>query len=174
MADDNDLDMDLDEQPKRSPLVMILVIVNVVVIGGAAAAFLLFGGGGEDEEDDGEGGTSSGDSTESQGSEASSEEPGPIVAMPPFVVNLSDEERAHYLKVAVSIELRDERAKLRYEPRKTHARHVVLMTLSSLTLEETRDVDDRERLRDRLHSQLEKVIGTRSVRSVFFTDFVTQ
>lgn len=162
---DNTEDQDLEIQPKKSPLVLILVVVNVVVVGGAVAAFLLFGGGGES-------------TAEAQPAEdapvASSEETGPMVDIPPFVVNLSDTDQAHYLKVAVALELRDEAAKVRYEPRKTHARHVILMTLSSLSIEETRDVDDRERLRDRLQDELEKVIGARTVRQVLFTDFVTQ
>jgi flagellar protein FliL len=168
MAGDAD-DLDL-EVPKKKPLVLILIITNVVVIGGAVAAFLLFGGGGGGDEAQAaeEGGE------EPAASTTSSEEPGPMINLPPFVVNLSDEERAHYLKVAVSLELRDEAAKLRFEPRKTHARHAILMTLGALTLEETRDVDDRERLRGRLLSELEKVLGPRTVREVLFTDFVTQ
>lgn len=164
MADNNE-EQDLEEKPKKSPLVLILIIVNVVVIGGAVAAFLLLGGGG----------TSTAEAQPAEEEpEESEDETGPMVDIPPFVVNLSDTERAHYLKVSVSVELRDEAAKTRYEPRKTHARHVILMTLSSLTLEETRDVDDRERLRERLQDDLEKVIGPRTIRQVLFTDFVTQ
>lgn len=162
---DNTEDQDLEETPKKSPLVLIIIIANVILVGGGVAAFVLFGGGGES-------------TAEAQPAEEnpleSSDDTGPMVDIPPFVVNLSDTERAHYLKVSVALELRDEAAKVRYEPRKTHARHVILMTLSSLSIEETRDVDDRERLRDRLQDELEKVIGARTVRQVLFTDFVTQ
>lgn len=166
MADEVD-DLDLDEPKKKSPVVLILIITNVVVIGGAVTAFILFGGGGGSNEAEAAEGEEVVETSDSG-------EPGPMINMSPFVVNLSDEERAHYLKVAVSLELRDEAAKLRFEPRKTHARHAILMTLGALTLEETRDVDDRERLRERLQDELEKVVGPRTVREVLFTDFVTQ
>lgn len=100
--------------------------------------------------------------------------PGPVIDLEPMVVNLSNTERTHYLKVSISVELTDEGAQQRYEPRKVQARHAVLMTLRSLTLAETQDVDEQERIRERLQEQLEKVIGPRTVRGVYFTDFVTQ
>lgn len=166
MADNTeDQDQDLELAPKKSPLVLIIIIANVVLVGGGVAAFVLLGGGGESTA---EAQPAQEEPVESPG------ETGPIVDIPPFVVNLSDIERAHYLKVSLALELRDEAAKVRYEPRKTHARHVILMTLSSLSIEETRDVDDRERLRDRLQDELEKVLGARTVSQVLFTDFVTQ
>lgn len=167
---DADLDTDLETPKKKSPLVLILIITNVLVVGGAVAAVLLLGGGGG-------GGTSEAHAAAEEEQESESVDlgqPGPMIDLPPFVVNLSDEERSHYLKVAVSIEMRDEAAKAAFEPRKTHARHAILMTLGALTLEETRDVDDRERLRERLQDELDKVLGPRAVREVFFTDFVTQ
>ena len=176
MADKpEELDDDI-QPPKRSPLVLILIITNVVVIGAAVAAFFIFGGsggGGDGEANTNSGGSKNAD-PEEETADYAGNEPGPMVDMPPFVVNLSDTERAHYLKVAISLELRDEEASKRYEPRKTHARHAILMTLSSLSIEETRDIDDRERIRDRLQDDLEKVLGSRTVRNVLFTDFVTQ
>lgn len=101
-------------------------------------------------------------------------EPGPIVDLEPMVVNLSNTERTHYLKVSISVELADAAAAALYEPRKVQARHSVLMTLRALTLAETQDVDEQERIRQRLQEQLENVIGPRTVRGVYFTDFVTQ
>lgn len=161
MADEEELD-DLEEKPKRSPLVLILIVVNVVVIGGAVAAVLLLRGGGESDE------------AEEEEDVAAADEPGPIHHFDPFVVNLTDPGESHYLKVSVSVELMGESAKGRFEPRKTQARHAVLMTLSSLAVVDTRDVDSREQLRERLRDELEEVVGPRSVKSVYFTDFVTQ
>jgi flagellar FliL protein len=161
MAND---DLDELEQPKKSPVMLIAIVGAVVVVGGGAAFFLLSGG------DEATAETSGGDGDET----SSGDMPGPIVELQPFVVNLIDTERARYLKVGVSLELRDEAAKVRYDARKIQARHVVLMTLSSLAYEETHDVDDRNRLRQRLHGQLEEVVGARNVKAVFFTDFVTQ
>ncbi len=117
-------------------------------------------------------------SQEASGSEETSSAdpggPGPMVDLEPMVVNLSNTDRSHYLKVSVSLELTDEAALQRYEPRKVQARHAVLMTLRSLTLAETQDVDEQERIRDRLRDELSQVVGSGTIKSVYFTDFVTQ
>ena len=100
--------------------------------------------------------------------------PGPMVELEPMVVNLNSTDRAHYLKVSISLELTDEHAAKLYEPRKAQARHAVLTSLRALTLAETQDVDEQERIRGRLHEEIEKVIGPQTVQGVYFTDFVTQ
>lgn len=154
----------VEAKPKRNMMVIVLVAVNVVVIGGAVAAVLLLRGGGAPPAP----------AAAAEAEEAGSAEPGPMFHFDPFVVNLSDPGEAHYLKVSVSLELANEAASTRFEPRKTQARDAVLMTLSSLTVSETRDVDGREQLRQRLKERLDEVVGPRQVKSVYFTDFVTQ
>ncbi len=119
-------------------------------------------------------GCTTGESTVGEATGPAPGEPGPMVDLEPMVVNLSNTDRTHYLKVSISLELADNDALKRYEPRKVQARHNVLMTLRALTLAETQDVDEQERIRQRLQEQLEGVIGPRTVRGVYFTDFVTQ
>lgn len=148
-----------DFHSRESSLLLGPIVVTVLMAIGAVFSGLV--------------GCSTGGSEEGAAAPAAGQ-PGPMVDLEPMVVNLSNTDRTHYLKVSISLELEDADALTRYEPRKVQARHSVLMTLRALTLAETQDVDEQERIRQRLLEGLEKVIGPRTVRAVYFTDFVTQ
>ena len=102
------------------------------------------------------------------------DEPGPLFALEPFVVNLQDPGGNHYLRTTVQIELDREESRQVVEARKIMMRDRFIATLSAKRLEELRAPEDRERLRQELLKAGQDMTTQRIVRAVYFTEFLTQ
>lgn len=102
------------------------------------------------------------------------DEPGPVLALDPFVVNLQDTGSAHYLRVTIQLELDREESRPIVEARKIMVRDKFLATLSAKRLEELRSPEDRALLREELLKVGQQLTTTRIVRAVYFTEFLTQ
>lgn len=111
---------------------------------------------------------------EPQGPSKPMDEPGPVLALEPFVVNLQDTGSAHYLRVTIQLELDREESRPIVEARKIMVRDKFLATLSAKRLEELRSPEDRALLRDELLKVGQQQTTTRIVRAVYFTEFLTQ
>ncbi len=101
-----------------------------------------------------------------------------LVALDTFLVNLSDETGAHYLKLtlrltvvpaalAEDIQQKDELLRARIRDR-------ILTLLTSKSHEELLDSLGKENLRHEIRAQLKPLLGEGEVRDVLFADFVIQ
>ncbi|MCU0664252.1 MAG: flagellar basal body-associated FliL family protein [Myxococcota bacterium] len=99
---------------------------------------------------------------------------GPVVDMPDFVVNIQSEEGTAYLKVKISLELIAETATETVNKAMPVLRNEVLMYLSSLSVAEVRTTQQKEEIQGKLKEGLNKRLKAELVKSVFFTEFVTQ
>lgn len=104
---------------------------------------------------------------------SSTEISGPIVEMPPFVVNLDEPGTSRYLKVTLQLEMFPG-ADHALEKSKQLIRDTILSHLSGLHLKDTLGAEAKERIRGDLMAKLGKVIGVEKVRRMFFQDFVVQ
>ena len=111
---------------------------------------------------------------EPQGASKPMDEPGPVLALEPFVVHLQDTSGAHYLRVTIQLELDREESRPIVEARKIMVRDKFLATLSAKRLEELRSPEDRVLLREELLKVGQQLTTTRIVRAVYFTEFLTQ
>jgi flagellar basal body-associated protein FliL len=97
-----------------------------------------------------------------------------MVTLEPFVVNLSDVTEIHYLRVQLSIELRDEAAGKEFETKKIPVRDRVIFYLSGLTMDELRTPSDKDVVRQRLLEIIRDASGNRGVRHIYFNEFMVQ
>lgn len=98
---------------------------------------------------------------------------GPVVELPPFVVNL-DEQQPRYLKVTLQLELVNGDVAPVLEKNKLVIRDAILSHLSGLKLADTLGSEAKDKLRLELQKKTEEVIGEHKVRRVFFQEFVVQ
>jgi len=97
----------------------------------------------------------------------------------PFVVNLADPGSRRYLRVNLTLELKNpEEAEPLLEVRMPQMRDTVLLLLSSKTTDQLLAPEGKITLRQELIEQINKVLKTkklkRSVKNLYFTEFLIQ
>ena len=103
-----------------------------------------------------------------------SEITGPLTAFDPFVVNLDEPGNARYLKVTLNMELASAEVMARFEKSKQLVRDAILSHLSGLKVSDTLGAAAKDKLRDDLRTRVEKLLGERGVKHVFFQEFMVQ
>lgn len=167
MADDKiGTEEELDIKPKSSK--MGLIIVVILVLGGAALAyFLVFNKPAP--------APAAGGSAKSVDiAPAPTGEPGPLLKLNDFIVNLADREANRYLKLGLALEMADDDTLKKVTEREPIVRDAVIQLISSLTYKQVRTPQGKKELRKSLHNKLSDVLGRGLVRGVFFTEFVVQ
>lgn len=104
---------------------------------------------------------------------AASEPPGPTIALDPFLVSITEGQRAHVLKLTLAVELKHLAKEEEFKAYVPRIRDATLTYLRSLTFEEASNSDHLEQLRADIRDRL-KTIGATAVENVLITDFVTQ
>ena len=160
-----------DEKPEiptggKKKLVLILVVVNVLAIGGVGY-FVMAGGDSEAAADDGEGEAEQ-EESESQASF------GPLVEMRALVANLNDIDGGRYVKVTPPLELKDEAARAGVEAALVPIRNELLVYFSDVTVEQCIGADSKRRIADEIAGLINEMMGGKTVKRVFFTEFVVQ
>ncbi|GJL53258.1 MAG: flagellar basal body-associated protein FliL [Nitrospirales bacterium] len=147
-------------------LILIILAVAVLGAGGGAAWFML--GSGEEE-------AHATDKTHEKESGAEHmEEPGPIVELEPFVLNLADRDELRYLKISIKLELDRPEEQTDYPAKVPAIRDALLVLLSSKESHLLRTTNGKRRVRDEILSRANGVMHKGKVSKVFFTDFVIQ
>jgi flagellar FliL protein len=136
--------------PRRRPPALALLLC-LALLAAAAAPALASGGGG------------------------SSGPPSTVLAMEPFMINLADEGGKRYLKVTISVDLREEPRKKALEERLPIARDSILLLLSSKTVKDVSTLEGKLTLRDEIRRLVARTIGAPERQPVvYFTDFFIQ
>ncbi|MCP4606243.1 MAG: hypothetical protein GY847_37995 [Proteobacteria bacterium] len=153
--------------PKKSKTMLIVIIVvgvNVAIAGGVLA-FTMGSGSAPAEEASPE---------KKRGAAKTSGEPGPLVKMDNFIVNIDSDEGRQYLKTAIIVELVGEDVIPYFEKMRMLVRNEMLMYLSSLDVESARTVKHKQAIQARLKKLINKRLGDELAVGVYFTEFVTQ
>ena len=95
-----------------------------------------------------------------------------LVALDPFILNLSDPGR--HLKVAVQFELSDEKDELKVKERIPKLRDIIIMLLSSKKIDSVSSPEGKFQLKDEILLRGNQVMGKEMFKNVYFTDFVMQ
>lgn len=101
-------------------------------------------------------------------------EVGAMFDMDPFVVNLNEAGGKRYLKSKIEIEFVGEDVRKELTNRLPQLRDVILLHLSSKTLDEIRSVDGKIELKNALIKRLNQVLKQGKIRNLYFTQFVIQ
>ncbi len=177
MAEEDDLDLDVEEEGGggKKKLFIIIGIVAVLLIGGGAAAFFLMGG--EDEQ-------TTEEQAEAGESEAEEESGGPAVKgefsyvdmKPVFVANLTGKPRMLQVGLQLRVEYPELPAFLEHNA--PAIRHSILNLLSTQDGQALKTREAKEKLRDEIKDEINKLIdkykGPGKVDEVLFSSFVTQ
>lgn len=93
-----------------------------------------------------------------------------------FIVNLMDKAGVgkKYLKVTIEIEVPSEKDKEAVGKYTAQITDVILMLLSSQTLEEINTLEGKIALKQALMMRMNRVLGGSVVRRIYFTEFVIQ
>ncbi len=152
--------------PKKSKTMIIVIVVVAVNLGivGVVLAVTLGSGGSAPPNQAGANRPGAGQSAE----------PGPIVKLNNFVVNVDSDEGRVYLKATIVVELGNDQDMSFFEKSQMLVRNEVLMYLSSLDAQGTRTVKQKKGIQSRLKTLINKRLGAEIITGVYFTEFVTQ
>ena len=152
-------------------IIMIVLAVAVLAGGGGAAWFMM--GSGEEEE-----GKDTHAKADKKGhddeDEEHQEEPGPVVDLDSFLLNLADRDGQRYLKMTIKLELDRPEAETDFAAKVPAIRDSLLVLLSSKESHLLKTANGKRRIRDEILARANRAMKKGKVSNVFFTDFVIQ
>ena len=154
---------------KKGPALKYIIIgvAVLVLVGGGFVAWQLFFA--QKPEDAATEETSSHDQT------AEVEEPtSQAFTMETFVVNLNDSGGKRYLKTNIELEYATAEAGEELKQRLPQLRDLILLLLSSKSLDDIQTVDGKIALRLELIQRINQILTTGKIRNLYFTQFVIQ
>lgn len=97
-----------------------------------------------------------------------------VLALDPFVVNITGHDYARYLKVKIEIEAESPAVRDELEQRLPQVRDGVIVLLSSRRLSDVTDFEGKVLLKEAIVERVNGMLETGAVRQVMFTEFVVQ
>lgn len=164
---------DIEAKKKKKPILLFAIIglVVVIIVAGLGSYFFLFkktSNEALEKEIAGDVGAK-GDKNAKTDTKV-----GIMVDIEPFVVNLDDPKAKHFLKIAITLEVPDEKAKEEIEKLMPKIKNEIIMVLSSKTLDDIVPVDGKVKLRDELMVRLTNILGQGRLNNVYFSQLVVQ
>lgn len=152
------------EPKKKSSLKLVIILLVVVLLmGGGVVGWMMMQGGQEASSAGGGSGAASQDVVQSIS-----------YPMATFVVNLNDPGGKRYLKTKIDLEYTDEKLGDELKQRLPQLRDMILLLLSSKTLEDIQGIDGKIALRTELITHINQILTTGKIRNLYFTQFVIQ
>lgn len=99
---------------------------------------------------------------------------GQIFDLETFVVNLGDQGGKRYLKTKIALEFSEEAVGKEMTTRLPQLRDMILLLLSSKTLDQIQDIDGKIALRNELVSRINQTLQQGRIQNLYFTEFVIQ
>lgn len=106
--------------------------------------------------------------------EAKKDEPGPVLPLDPFIVNLNEKDASRYLKASFELEVSDGEVAKVLEKQKRPVRDDILRYLSSLTVADTQGEDGKAKIQQEVVKRLDARLGAGKVKRMFFVEFMVQ
>jgi flagellar FliL protein len=144
---------------------IIIIIAGVLLLAGGGGAAWYFMGGTEEKPTEHD---------EHAKAEIGHEEPGPVMELEPFLLNLADREELRFLKVSIKLELDRPEDKTDYQNKIPAIRDSLLVLLSSKESQLLRTVNGKRRVREEIMTRVNGVMSKGKVANVYFTDFIIQ
>ncbi len=108
------------------------------------------------------------------GAESEPKLSGIIVPLQEIVVTLQSAAAPRYLKIAVHLEVSDQKTARQIEARMPQLRDMAIMTLSAKSAEELGTPAGKEEVRQEIRQRLGALLPERSLQNVYFSDLVIQ
>ncbi len=169
MSDDAQEEMEDETIDKKSSKKLIIIIIMVILfLGGGGLGWVLLGN------NSGKKDIKKAKVTNKKKSNANDSGLGQIFSMESFVVNLNDPSGKRYLKTTIDLELSRSEYREEVTSRLPQLRDVILLILSSKTLEDIQGVDGKIALRTELISRINQALKKARIKNLYFTEFVIQ
>jgi flagellar protein FliL len=161
-----------NEAPPEKKSMMKWIVIGVVIIVIAAGGFVgwrMFMAKDVNEKE-------GGDSATEMKAEKKEKELSIIFPLESFIVNLMDKSGygKRYLKTTVELEVGDEDAQLMLQEKKAQLRDTILLLLSSQSFGEINSIEGKLELKQTLLVRINRLLGGKMVRRLYFTEFVVQ
>jgi flagellar FliL protein len=162
---------------KKGKKKLLFIIIGVVLLAAIGGGVMMMGGGGEKTEEAGE----HGEEGHGEGKEGAHGEHGAAAAMPvyyelpEFLVNLSSTTgRVSFLKMSVTLELRDQNAVALVDAQKPRILDTFNTYLRELRASDVQGSAGVYRLRDELKTRLNATIEEGLVKDILFSEIIVQ
>ncbi len=99
---------------------------------------------------------------------------GVMVDLGVFTVNLADKQAEVYARIAITMEVSDEKVKAEVERRMPIIKDAVIDVISSKASDFVRTPEGRESLRLEIIRRINAILVEGGVRNIYFTEFVVQ
>lgn len=99
---------------------------------------------------------------------------GVTVPLQPFAVNLGGDDGRRFLRLVLTLDVKDEKAKAEIDKRLPHLRNLLIFLLSSKSFADISSVQGKYQLQAEIHKALNETLGTPLVRKTYFTEFIVQ
>ncbi len=159
-----------DEQapPKKSKMKWIILIVFILLLGGGAAGGWFF------FLKDKIGGASEPQPATSQTATAGAAQPGQVVPLPVFRVNLADPLGKRFIKLVVEVEAATPSVVEELGTHQAKIRDSIILLLSSKSYADLAPVESKVMLKSEINERINQILGGPKVLQVYITDIVIQ
>ena len=100
--------------------------------------------------------------------------PGPMINLKPFLTNLADKDKTAYIKVSISIELKQGSNLGAFKQLTPQIRNRIIMIMSSKTSMEINTPQGILSLRHQIARSLNQILGDGTVAGVYFNNYLVQ
>jgi flagellar FliL protein len=162
-----------------SKLLPVMLIMNTALIGGVlffvmkkpAAAPAAAGEHGAATEGDEKG--EHGEAGE-PGAKGAFVQPGPILKLENFVIQLKTVDTDRYVRLAFDLEVGNDKDKEAVTAHMSHIRDLVIQYFADRTLDELRGSEAMERTKATLIKRIDDIVPGHRIKNIFVTDFIVQ
>lgn len=144
-------------------IIFILILVIFILGGGFAAYHFLFSKNNKNSKTSGKPAAFSPQKT-----------PGPMMGLKPFLTNLADRGATSYIKVSISIELKQGANTGLFKKLIPEIRNNIIMILNSKTSGDVKNPEGIISLRHQIARSLNRVLGSGTVIGVYFNNYLVQ
>ncbi|MDQ6970728.1 MAG: flagellar basal body-associated FliL family protein [Mariprofundus sp.] len=91
-----------------------------------------------------------------------------------ITVNLADTDQSRFLRTKIKLEVRNEEAKIKVNENMIKINDLVITILSSKKFSEIRTPQGKYALKEDLVYRMNRAVGGKPIKNLYFTDFVSQ
>lgn len=99
---------------------------------------------------------------------------GPTMQLDSFIVNLTDDKGARYLKVVMQLEMSKDSLVAEIDEKMPQIRDEIILMLSSKSFDDVATIDGKRTLKHSVVSGINRYLSTGQINRVYFTEFVVQ
>ncbi len=99
---------------------------------------------------------------------------GAVVALDPFIVNLTGESGKRYLKVTIQVELNDEKVGEELTNKMPQIKDSIITVLSSKVTGDLLTIEGKFKLKEEILTRINRILTMGVVKNVYYVEFVIQ